>query len=80
MESSMSQERQVRCRVCVNVPDDESLIERILDVAWQAGAGQFEGYSHVAFVVRGSETFMIEAGARPSQRAARDDEVGAVTV
>jgi hypothetical protein len=80
MEPTGHQERRIRCRVCVNVPAEEALIERILDAAWQAGAGRFGSYSRVAFVARGSETFMIEAGARPYQRPARGEEVGTVTV
>jgi hypothetical protein len=80
MASADAQERRMRCRVCVNVPAEEALIARILDAAWQAGAGRFGSYSRVAFVVRGSETFTIEAGARPYQRPACDDEAGAVTV
>jgi hypothetical protein len=80
MESADAHERRVRCRVCVNVPAEEALIERVLNAAWRAGAGRFGSYSRVAFVARGSETFTIEAGARPYQRPARDEEVGAVTV
>ena len=80
MESAEAQERRMRCRVCVNVPAEEALIERLLDAAWRAGAGRFGSYSRVAFVARGSETFMIEAGAHPHQRPARDEEVGSVTV
>lgn len=80
MESPDARERRVRCRVCVNVPAEEALIERVLEAAWRAGAGQFGSYSRVAFVARGSETFTIEAGARPYQRPVRDGEVGSATV
>jgi hypothetical protein len=52
----------------------------MLDAAWRAGAGRFASYSRVAFVVRGTETFVIEAGAHPYQRPPRDDEVDSVTV
>jgi hypothetical protein len=80
MASADPHERPIRYRVCVNVPAEEALIARLLDAAWRAGAGRFGSYSRVAFVARGCETFVIEAGARPYQRQARDEEVGAVTV
>ncbi|SRR6266568_2775666 len=55
----------MRLRISVNCPDDEVLIERIIDAASEGGAGGVGNYSGVAFILRGQETWKTEEGAHP---------------
>ncbi|OGG35268.1 hypothetical protein A2363_02485 [Candidatus Gottesmanbacteria bacterium RIFOXYB1_FULL_47_11] len=48
-------------------PDDETIINKIIDAASNAGAGILENYSHCAFVTRGKSQWKSEQGAHPSE-------------
>lgn len=55
----------MRMKVAVNCPDDEALIQDIIDAASAAGGGKIGNYSRVALVLRGYETWKSEPGATP---------------
>lgn len=52
-------------KVTVNGPDNEDLINRLIDAASAAGAGVIGNYSRVAFVTPGFETWNVGDGAHP---------------
>ena len=49
----------------VYCPDEEKLIQKIIDVASEKGAGVYGNYSHVAFVTHGNGYWVSEEGAHP---------------
>lgn len=54
-------------QVIVFCPDDESVVDKIIEAASDAGAGIVGNYSHCAFVTRGLSQWKSEQGAHPYQ-------------
>lgn len=52
--------------VSVFCPDDESVIDKIIDAANAAGAGVIGNYSHCAFVTHGRSQWKSMPGAHPA--------------
>ncbi len=64
----------MKYQLFVFCPDDETIINKIIDAASTAGAGILGNYSHCAFVTRGKSQWKSEQGAHPSE-----GKVGALT-
>ena len=48
-------------------PDDEAVINKIIEAASTAGAGVVGGYTHCAFVTKGISQWKSEPGTHPVQ-------------
>jgi len=55
----------MKYKIVFDCPDDQKLIDRLIDVAAEAGAGRYRNYSRAALVVRGYATWKSMKGANP---------------
>lgn len=55
----------MKYQLFVFCPDDEKVIDKIIEAASTAGAGVVGNYSHCAFVTRGRSQWKTEPGAHP---------------
>jgi hypothetical protein len=68
-------------RVIFDCPDNERIINRLIDAASRAGAGRFRNYSRCAIVTRGYGTWKSGKGAHPNiGRAGRVSKVRSVKI
>ena len=65
----------MRYKVIIGSPDDEQIIQKIIDAAAEAGAGRIANYSRCAVIDKIVATWKPEEGANPD-----DGEIGKVTV
>jgi len=56
----------MKYQLFVVCPEDETIINKIIDAASAAGAGVVGKYSHCAFVTRGRSQWKSEPGAHPA--------------
>lgn len=56
---------RTKYRILFDFPDDEKLINRLINVASKAGAGRMGNYSRCATVLKGWNTWRSEKGAHP---------------
>lgn len=56
----------MKLKFFVFCPDDEKIISNIINAASAAGAGQIEGYSHCAFIIKGQGNWRSPAGSNPT--------------
>jgi hypothetical protein len=52
-------------KITVNCPDNQKLIDMLINAASKAGAGRYRNYSRVALVLKGYETWKTMSGAHP---------------
>ncbi|MBI4114815.1 MAG: hypothetical protein HY445_03165 [Candidatus Niyogibacteria bacterium] len=59
----------MKYRISVNIPiekpEEKKLVQKILDIALQVGAGKVGNYSRVAMILYGYETWKSGKGSRP---------------
>lgn len=65
----------MRYKLITGSPDDEQVIQRVIDAATEAGAGKIGNYSRCAVINKIKATWRAEEGANPD-----DGEIGKVTV
>lgn len=56
----------MKLKFFVFAPDEEAVINKIIDAAAQAGAGKLGNYSHCAFIVKGQGNWKSLEGANPT--------------
>lgn len=64
----------MRYKVIIGAPDDEKVIQKVIDAATEAGAGRIGNYSRCAVINKIKATWTAEEGANPD-----DGEVGEIT-
>lgn len=69
----------MKLKLFVFCPYEEKIISNIINAASEAGAGQIEGYTHCAFIIKGQGNWKSPAGSNPAIGKAgeitRTDEV-----
>ncbi len=65
----------MRYKLIIGSPDDEKVIQEIIEAATNAGAGKIGNYSRCAVIDKIKATWIPEKGASPD-----DGEVGKITV
>lgn len=56
----------MKLKFFVFCPDDEKVINEVINAASEAGAGQIEGYTHCAFIIKGQGNWKSPIGSNPT--------------